>query len=249
MHYGADLTYIHDAGFTEFIRAAGPAVLELFRERGITSGKVVDLGCGGGVWAAQLVAVGYDVVGVDLSAEMVELARTRAPNAEFVCASFLDADLPDCAAVTALGEVLNYVMDERVGEDALAALFARVHAALRSGGVFVFDIATPGRCTQGQSTRCWVEDDWAMFLKTTKDSAAAELTREMTVFRKVGEPSRRGEDLYRRSVETHRLRLYDPPAIEARLRDAGFDVQLLPTYGDYNMPAGLCVFVAAKRGG
>ena len=76
-------------------------------------------------------------------------ARAAAPAARFEIASWVDAELPPCAAVTAIGEVVNYGFDPRGGDAALHALFARVHAAVAPGGVFVLDVAGPGRVPGG----------------------------------------------------------------------------------------------------
>ena len=81
--YREDLSFVHDAGFGGFARAAAPHLLDLLRRRGIESGAVVDLGCGSGIWARELVDAGYEALGIDASAAMVRLARRRAPAARF----------------------------------------------------------------------------------------------------------------------------------------------------------------------
>src|SRR5262245_1645681 len=100
-HYHEDLAYIHDVGHGDFARDAAPGVLEIFRSSSIHVGLVVDLGCGSGIWAEELVLAGYNVLGVDISAAMLALARGRVPSAEFRLGSFLDINLPRCVAVTA----------------------------------------------------------------------------------------------------------------------------------------------------
>src|SRR5436309_2695675 len=109
--YTEDLAFIHDAGYGDFARNAAPVLLEAFGARGIHGGLVVDLGCGSGIWAEELLAAGYDVLGVDISASMIRLARRRAPRARFVTASLLRFDLPACDAVTSIGECVNYAFD------------------------------------------------------------------------------------------------------------------------------------------
>src|SRR5690242_14519504 len=47
--------------------------------------RIVELGCGAGCVAAELAALGYEVTGVDGHAALVDVARTRAPTAEFHC--------------------------------------------------------------------------------------------------------------------------------------------------------------------
>lgn len=80
--YGADLAHVHDVAFGGWAREAAPFVLARLREAGIEEGLVVDLGCGSGIWAAELLGAGYGVLGVDASVEMLALARRRAPAAE-----------------------------------------------------------------------------------------------------------------------------------------------------------------------
>src|SRR5207245_733144 len=109
--YQNDLAYIHDTGFGGFARGSAPGLLNLFRQHGITEGVVVDLGCGSGIWARALADSGYKVVGVDISPAMIELARQRVPETTFHLQSFVEFPMPACQAVTALGEVFNYLFD------------------------------------------------------------------------------------------------------------------------------------------
>src|SRR5436305_1060377 len=101
--YAPDLAYIHDTGFTRFIRTATPGLLRILRRNGIRGGLVVDAGCGSGIWARELADRGYEVLGIDISAAMIRLARRHAPAARFQVGSFLSVPLPPCDAVTSLG--------------------------------------------------------------------------------------------------------------------------------------------------
>ena len=233
--YGSDLAYIHDAGFGDFARKAAPGLLAILRRAAIRSGLVVDLGCGSGIWAAELARGSYDVLGIDISRAMIKLARKRAPAARFVNASFLSAKLPPCDAVTAIGECFNYTFDRRNGRRELARFFRRVHEALRPGGVFIFDIAEPGRALR----RAYAQGkDWAILFEA--EPGRDLLIRRMTTFRQVGK-------LYRRSEATHRLCLYRSSDIAAELRGAGFTVRVLRAYGRMPLPSANAAFVATKR--
>jgi SAM-dependent methyltransferase len=77
--YAPDLAAIHDAGFGGFARDAAPGLLRRLRRAGIRDGLVVDIGCGSGIWARALTDAGYDVLGVDVSEAMLQIARRRAP--------------------------------------------------------------------------------------------------------------------------------------------------------------------------
>lgn len=239
MLYGEDIAFIHDAGFTGFVRTTGPHVLRLLRERNIHRGLVVDLGCGSGQWAAMLLDAGYEVLGVDVSASMIDMARARAPKATFQCASILDVKLPACAAVTVLGEVLSYLDPTGGASDTLTPVFGRVFRALAPGGLFVFDVAEPGRCPEGRRQTHWVRDDWAMFCETIEDPASRELTRRITSFRRI-------DGTWRRSDEEHRLRLYPRSQVQQALRDVGFCARARGTYGASPAWPGMGVHVAVK---
>jgi SAM-dependent methyltransferase len=237
--YREDLAYIHDTGFGFFADGAAPGLLALLRRCSVTRGLVVDLGCGSGLWARELVRAGYEVLGVDYSAAMIALARKKVPQASFVQASYLKVRLPPCDAVTSVGECLNFQFD-RHGEGELAALFGRVHAALRPGGVFVFDVVEPGRYPPGIPTRVYrTGDDWATLVEIEEDDERQVLTRHITSFRRVGK-------LYRRSEEVHRLRLFRAAALAEELARAGFRVRTLRGYGDFRLRRAQAVLLARK---
>ena len=239
MFYGEDLAHVHDVGFAFHAIDAGPFVLETLRGAGIGSGDVLEIGCGSGLLAEVVAGAGFAVHGSDLSAPMIDLARARVPGCTFEVGSYLDLAFPPCDAVVATGEVFNYTADEGVGPDAVARVFKRVGSAVRPGGVFVFDAATPGRCPPGSMERNFEADDrsWAILLRVSEVEGV--LTRDMTVFVREGE-------LYRRSVEVHRLRLYEPEWLVAALDAAGFDAVVRDGYGR-TFPPGLKAFIATKR--
>jgi SAM-dependent methyltransferase len=241
--YTEDLAYIHDAGYGDFARNAAPVLLETFRARGIHGGLVVDLGCGSGIWAHELIAAGYDVVGVDISPSMIRLARRRAPQARFVTASLLRFALPACDAVTSIGECVNYAFDPGSNREALARLFGRVYDALRPGGVFAFDFAEPGQIPGAASRRKYaVGPDWAVLVDATEDKRRGILVRRMVSFRKLGK-------LYRRTEETHTARLYKGSDLLAELRSVGFRARLFRRYGSMRLRAACARIVAVKTGG
>ncbi|MGZ5432635.1 MAG: class I SAM-dependent methyltransferase, partial [Thermoanaerobaculia bacterium] len=221
--YGPDLAYIHHAGFSEFAESAAPGVLEILWKHGLRDGLVVELGCGSGILARELTRAGFDVLGFDASPAMVALAREHAGNARFEVGAFDAVDIPPCAAIVAMGEVLNYGTFEGVRK-----LIARATTQL-----LVFDIAERGAYPPYDESR--VEGaDWSVI--AIKESDGTHLTRRVLTFRANGETMRRTE-------EVHSLELYDRAAMKALLREHGFRVQVRRSYGTRRLPKGHAVYV------
>jgi SAM-dependent methyltransferase len=229
--YGLDLAHVHDVAFGGWARDAAPFVLARLREAGIVDGLVVDLGCGSGIWAAELLEAGYEVLGVDASPEMLALAGKRAPGAELVRGSLHESVLPPCVAVTALGECVNYG-----GPPSLEPLFRGVSRVLEPGGLLVFDAAAPGREPEGRRSASHAGEGWAMRVEFAEDPEARTLTRRIALVR----DGRAGE-------EVHVLRLYERDEVVDWLESAGFDVVCHPSYGAAarGLP-GVWVYVATR---
>ena len=238
--YREDVAYIHDVGHADFALHSAPGILEILRENGVTRGLVVDLGCGSGQWARELLRAGYRVLGIDISEAMIGLAREKAPGAEFRVGSLFEAEIPPCDAVTAMSEVLNYLFDPENEGRGLERLFGRLHEALRPGGVFVFDVLGPGQVPPGTTTRGWsAGEDWAVLNEKEEDRERATMERRIVSFRKVGEH-------YRRDEEVHQVRLYDPEEVEAKLEKAGFEVTTMGSYGDHPLDENHAAFVGRR---
>jgi SAM-dependent methyltransferase len=238
--YRADLAYIHDVGFSDYARKAAPVLLRILSACGVKEGLVVDLGCGGGHWARELNRAGCRVLGVDRSPSMIRLARQKAPQSKFVVASNFTVELPPCDAITSIGECLNYRFEERDSRNALVCLFKRAYRALRSGGVFIFDVAGPTRFRKKTPQEIWrTGRDWAVLVNTSVDKEKETLCRRIIAFRKVGR-------LYRRSEEIHHLQLYRPSDLLGALARCGFDAHTLRGYGRFRFPTGITGILAIK---
>ncbi len=115
----------------------------IFRTYNNAIHSVLDLGCGTGNHAFPLAERGYEVVGVDRSADMLAYARRKLVSAEtdgklvFQQGDVRAVDLRrSFDAVLMMFAVLGYQLDNA---EVLSALrTARRH--LRSGGIFIFDV-------------------------------------------------------------------------------------------------------------
>jgi SAM-dependent methyltransferase len=230
--YPADLARIHDEGFADFGRAAAAEALRRLPRGGL----VVELGCGTGITCEILSDGGRDVLGIDIAPDMLAIARKRAPRASFRQASVWDAELPACAGVTAIGEVVNYTADERAGRERLPELFARVCDALVPGGVFLFDFATPGRgMLRGDGPQVVEGAGWRIASEAREDEARRTLERRMRI--EIGG---------RHRSEVHLLHLYERDEVRGELERSGFRAEALDRYGDFSFWPGYAAFAALK---
>jgi SAM-dependent methyltransferase len=237
--YKEDLAFIHDVGFAEYALKSAPGILEILNRSKIAGGLVVDLGCGSGLWALELTKANYNVVGIDISESMIEIARRRVPGAEFRVESLFKADIPPCSAVTSLGECFNYLFDPDNNRQALAELFRRVYKALNPGGLFIFDVAEPGQIVPGTVTKGFTEGEGWIVLVEKQEDEECILSRRIITFRKIGID-------YRRDDETHRQQLYRSADVAMELREAGFRVRVSRSFGEFKLPMAHAGFVARK---
>lgn len=243
-HYGADLAAVHHAHFGNVARAAASELLTRLSAAGFDRGLVVDLAAGSGILCRHLVDAGFQAFGVELSAPMLRIARAVVPEATLVQGSLWSTPLPGkIVAVSAVGEALSYAADTAAGLSGLRERLAAVYRALAPGGLFLFDVAGPGRSgPTGQRERTFSWDGGLLHLVEREDRANRRLTRDITVFQRLGR-------LYRRSDETHRLVLYEPERLEALLDGTGFSWERLAAYRDTGFLPGWHGFVAWKRFG
>src|SRR5919199_3976758 len=102
--YREDLAHIHHLGFGQLAKNAAEVLLNALRNSAIDKGTVVDLCCGSGLLAGELTTAGYDVLGIDISEALLDIAKEHAPSAHFRKESIWKSELPSCVAVAAIGE-------------------------------------------------------------------------------------------------------------------------------------------------
>lgn len=95
--------------------------------------KLLELGCGSGNITTKRLAEHFDVTGVDLSAEQIALAKQHVPQASFIHADMTSLDFPADSfdAVAAFYSLIHIPRLEQ------AALFSRIKAWLKPGGLFL----------------------------------------------------------------------------------------------------------------
>ena len=108
------------------------AMLAAFAERvrGGPGGPVADLGCGPGLITAYLAGIGLDAFGIDLSSEMISLARAAHPGLRFGTGSMTGLDLADGS----LGGILAWFSTHHTPPEVLPLVYAEFARTLAPGG-------------------------------------------------------------------------------------------------------------------
>jgi len=221
--YTEDLAFIQAAAFGGLARGAAPEVLRRLSSAAIHIRRVLDVGCGAGPLTAVLLQAGFEVTGIDQSAELLAIARAAVPKARFIHNSIYDAEIPPCEAILALGEPLTYHDEDADGDTLVRGFLERASDVLPPGGMLIFDVIELGE--PSLTGRAWSSgDDWAVLVDTRENQDSRTLVRDIQTFRRV-------DQFYRRGREMHRVRLFDTGALCKQLATCGFATETAQDYG------------------
>ena len=189
----------------------------LLSAQGVTGGTLLDLACGTGRLLLEMAAYGFDVIGVDASAEMLCAAQSKPQIMKLrpllLCQTMQTLDLYDTvdAAVCALDSV-NHLTDPR---DVQAA-FKRVSLFLNPGGVFVFDVNTVYKHKAVLANNSFVYDMEGLYCVWQNRLDEKTDTVEITL-----DFFEEDDGAYVRSTETITERAYPLEDLQAWLEEAG----------------------------
>lgn len=188
------------------------------RQEGIADGLVLDLGCGTGTLTELLAEAGYDMIGVDLSAEMLNIAMEKRERSRkeilYLCQDMRELELYGTVrAVVCVCDSLNYLLEE---EDLLET-FRLVNNYLDPGGLFVFDFNTVYKYETVIGDTVIAENrELCSFIWENYYHAGEEINEyDLTVF------VQEEEDLFRRFQETHYQRGYRLEQVKRLVEEAG----------------------------
>lgn len=194
--------------------------LKLLKRAGAYPQRLCDVACGTGQLSVRFAEAGIQVIGADISGQMLEQAQARARQ-RGVRAMFVEQDM--CAlrlprpvdALVCACDGVNYLLDD----DRLNAFFTRAFASLKPGGALAFDISSAYKLERVLGDGFFGEDrDEAAYLWSNHfDRDARTVTMDLTFFAR--EPS----GLYRRFDETHVQKAHEAAHIEELLRENGFE--------------------------
>jgi len=221
-------------------------IVEIFKRRKISPELIADLGCGTGSFCIEMAKRGYDMIGIDMSDEMLSCAKQKAVE-NGLDILFLNQDMISFElygtvdAITCLMDSVNYVLYKRD----LKRLFKLAMNYLNPGGLFIFDINSPYKFENifASNVFCETGSEVSYIWQNYYDRSSRICHFDLTFFAKENE-------LYRRFDEVHYERAYDPEEILEMLNEAGFGKRSV--YGEFSFkkPSPKCeriFFVAQKH--
>ena len=188
----------------------------LLADYGVTGGLVLDLGCGTGSLTEILARRGFDMIGVDVSEEMLQIAMEKRDRSGLDILYLLQ-DMREfelygtVAAVVSLCDSMNYLTSYAD----LVTVLKLVNNYLDPRGVFIFDLNTVHKYRD--ETIAESRDDAGFIWENYFDEDSRINEYDLTLF------VREDGDLYRRYDETHFQRAYELSEIEQAAEEAGME--------------------------
>ena len=220
-------------------------LLELYNIR--PCARCVECACGTGSLTIPLAKLGFSMTGMDLSAEMLNLAQQKARE-QGVMIPFIRQDMRKLSVQRPVDAILatcdgpNYLTDS----NDLLAFFRQAFSALKAGGVLAFDVSTPYKLSTELGDRIFTssEDDMVYVWQGQYHEKQHCLDIHLDIFVPAS------DNLYRRIQEDQRQRAYTEEELTDLLNQTGFsDIRL---FGDRMMalpePHALRWHITAQKG-
>ena len=209
-------------------------VKELFAEEGVKDGILLDLGCGTGSVTELLAKSGFDMIGIDNSEEMLEIAMEKRAESGldilYLLQDMREFELYGTVkGVVSICDSMNYILDD---ED-LLDVFKLVHNYLDNEGIFIFDMKTMHEYANVMADNTFAEDrEESSFIWENYYDEEEEINQyDLSIFVK------EEDGRYRKYEETHLQRAYEQQCVEELIKESG--LELLHVYDAFtkDLPA------------
>lgn len=196
-------------------------LIGLLKEYGVADGLVLDMGCGTGSMTELLADVGYDMIGIDNSEEMLELAmKKRVKSGHDIL--YLLQDMREfelygtVRAMVSICDSMNYITEE----SDLLGVFRLVNNYLDPKGVFIFDFNTVYKYREllGDTTIAEDREDCSFIWDNYYYEEEQMNEYELSLFIR-----EENSDLYRKYQETHLQKAYDLETIKRLVTQSGLE--------------------------
>lgn len=206
---------------------------ELLQEYDIEDGLVLDLGCGTGSLTEILATKGYDMIGADGSAEMLEIAMEKKAQSGhdilYLLQDMREFELYGTVrAVVSVCDCVNYITNEKE----LEQVFRLVNNYLDPEGIFIFDFNTEYKYKEilGEQTIAEDREDCSFIWDNYYYEDESMNEYELTLFIK-----EQDSNLYRKYQEMHYQKAYTLDAMRELIEWSG--LEFVTAYDAYTRKA------------
>lgn len=197
----------------------GKYITSLLKEYNVNNGLVLELGCGTGSICEYLAKKGYDVIGIDNSIDMLNVAREKKEESGLDIL-YINQDMREfelygtVKAVISSCDSINYVTNKRD----LVKAFKLVNNYLDPGGVFIFDLNTEYKYENiGDSVIAENRDETSFIWENTYSHNKKINRYDLTLFLK------EEDGRYSKHEETHLQRAYSLEEVKEALIKSGLE--------------------------
>lgn len=196
--------------------------------------NILELGCGTGNVTKELLELNYEVVGIDISGEMLEVAREKLKGYEEkiilieqdICE--LDFDVYEIDAVVCCNDTFNYILEEKNIEKLLKYLYPR----MKKGGLLIFDISSEYKLENilGNNTFGESFDNMVYLWENFYNKDEKTVSMDINFFVNEG-------DGYERFSEEHIQKAHSEQVLNTIINSVGFETTKM--YGDFSRVEGI----------
>lgn len=194
---------------------------DILRQSVVGGASILDLGCGTGLHAIELAKRGYNVTGIDLSADMIAMAQSKNSGVAFICGDIAENHhFGPFDACISLFNVINCLE----GLEALAAFFGAVAAVLKPQARFICECWNPIAVIQSPPTR--VNRNYDSKFGTISRTASPKwdfMEQKLQIDYEIEIKPREPLSAISKFASSHRLCLFTPLEVKFALKKAGFD--------------------------
>lgn len=195
----------------------GTYLANLLKEYGIEDGLLLDLGCGTGKLTRIMESFGYDMIGLDNSYEMLDIAREQeSENILYLMQDMRAFELYGTVrAIYSACDSINYILEE----EELKEVFALANNYLDPGGLFIFDINSPYKYREllAENTFAETREEGSFIWENYYDEEEEINEYDLTLYIKDE------EGYFLRFQEEHYQRCYELSTIKTLLEEAGME--------------------------
>lgn len=249
--YGPVFSRIYNLRWGGFARQIAPRLLDYYEVTplAVQNRTILDLCCGAGHLALYFLEHGYQVIGIDLSENMLQYARQNA--SDYIAAGkarFIQADAADFTLDQQVGLVVSTydALNHLENFAALQSCFRSVFAVLADRGSFIFDLNTRTGLKRWNSVSIEDSEDITLIQRGIYDGVSDRAQTRITGY------IRTPNGVYERFEETVYNTVFEIQSVNQALLEAGWRAVHNARATEINIPIndpeseGRVFFVARK---